>query len=840
MSRFQKLVDSPAGKKYIMQGNEAFALGVVHAGYHAADGYPGTPSTEVIDKGLALVQDRLLVGWSVNEAVSMGVAVGHSIAGSDTVVTMKIPGVFQAGDAISTSAFFTTQAGALVIYAATDYIPSSTQHVIDVRHFLASSRLPILEPRHHQELYDMAWLAADMSKQFHTPVVVLVSGILSHSEGLVTIREPRTVARQQIPENLHAWMLTPALARENYNLTTTHRIPEIRHWIEETSLAEWHHGSDPFGIICNGEATMIVKETLNTLGLNPSILSLAITNPLPEKKILAFADNIKNIKGQLFIVEDGDKFLQERIQLMGIALKGKEKDSIITNWTPEDVVLLLADHIAPQNKIQSQPLTVEPVKRPPSICPGCPYRAFGLTVAKLKKKKKIYASFGDIGCSTLLYFLNALDTVLCMGASDSMRQGFVLSQPAMAHRTISVIGDSCECHSGLDATRNAVFRHTPGVKVILDNSITAMTGGQPAPSSKTNLSGKTNKFNLKDAVAAEKARTVPVNAYHLKEVEQALTEALDLAEKGEFTVLILEGSCIHEVEPKQRIRQSQFVPELCKKCGLCSICPGIEVDAQNQPHYTPLCSNCGGNMPVCKQRCNFGAIQHITEEEKTSPLIMNVTTLPELPVAGEELALPVSLRLAIRGIGGQGNLFFGKVLAEVALRTSYAERSIVKGDTHGMAQLGGPVISTFACGDVFSPVFAPRSADVLVAMEISEVLRPGFLELLKENGTILLNHFKVLPTTMNKEDYPDIEKIKKTVEKYNVISLNAYDIADKLGDKTGKTVNVIVLGILSTIAPFNQVPLATWSAALATVAPKEAQNQANQMAFMAGRNYFVQ
>ena len=146
MARFADIVKAPAGSKFVLQGNAAFALGVVHAGYHAATGYPGTPSTEVIDKALAFVQDKIKAGWSVNEAVAVSTALGHAMAGSDAVVTMKIPGIFQAADAISTTAFFTGKAGALVIYAVTDYVPSSTQHVIDARYFLASACLPVLEP----------------------------------------------------------------------------------------------------------------------------------------------------------------------------------------------------------------------------------------------------------------------------------------------------------------------------------------------------------------------------------------------------------------------------------------------------------------------------------------------------------------------------------------------------------------------------------------------------------------------------------------------------------------------------------------------------------------------
>ena len=469
MARFNEIVASEAGSKLILQGNEAFALGVVHAGFHAADGYPGTPSTEVIDKSLKYVQDSIIVGWSVNEAVAVGVAIGHAIAGSDTVVTMKIPGVFQAGDAITTSAFYTADAGALVIYAATDYVPSSTQHVIDARYFFSSARLPVLEPRNHQDMYEMARVAADMSRKYNTPVVVLASGILAHSEGLVVTQTPRKVERRPLPEKLHAWMLLPDIARQNYNKATQERIPDIRAWLETSALISEEQGDEEWGIILCGESDIIAREALKYINKKPSILSLGMTNPVPSDRLKQFASGIK---GKLFVFEDGDRYLESQLRMLSIPVVGKEENSVTTDWTPETIIGQLSKHMEVNYQIKKQEFAIKAVRRPPSICPGCPYRAFALSVDNLKKKKKLYAVFGDIGCSTLLYFLNSLDTVCCMGASDALRQGFVLSRPEYAAKTISLIGDSCECHSGLDATRNAIFRNTAGVKVILDNSIT--------------------------------------------------------------------------------------------------------------------------------------------------------------------------------------------------------------------------------------------------------------------------------------------------------------------------------------------------------------------------------
>lgn len=815
-----------------MQGNEAFALGVIHAGFHAADGYPGTPSTEVIDKSLKYVQDLITVGWSVNEAVAVGVAIGHSIAGSDAVVTMKIPGVFQAGDAITTSAFYTADAGALVIYAATDYAPSSTQHVIDSRYFFSASRLPVIEPRNHQDMYEAAWIAADISRKFNTPVIVLASGILAHSEGLVLTRKSRKIERRPLPEKLHAWMLMPEIARRNYNKATQERIPYISEWLETSPLVSEEKGNEDWGIVLCGESDIIVREALKNINKNPSILSLGMTYPLPKERIKKFASGIK---GKIFVFEDGDRYLENQLRLLSIPVVGKEENSVITDWTPEMIIGQLSKHIDLNYKIKKQEFAIKAVSRPPSICPGCPYRAFALCIDRLKKKKKLYAVFGDIGCSTLLHFLNSLDTVCCMGASDSLRQGFVLSRPEYASKTISLIGDSCECHTGLDSTRNAIFRHTAGIKVILDNSITAMTGGQPAPSSKTNLAGVPNTFSLKRAVEAEGGRMVVVDSYNLKEVEKALVESLAEAEKGVYTTMILEGLCIQEVENKKKIRKISRNYDLCKRCLRCNICPGIEFDADKKPSFTNFCTFCGGNTPVCLQCCPFDAIIYDENAtEKTSPPVFE--KVGEIGIlATEKEKLADSMRLAIRGIGGQGNLFFGKALSEVVLRTPYSESNIVKGDTHGMAQLGGPVISTFSCGSVYSPVLAPGSVDVLIVMEISEVLRPGFLELLKPNGTILFNNFLVLPVAMKREDYPDVDKIFDALKEYHVIKIDANKIAYGLGDINGKTANVVVLGLLSSIAPFNSIPENVWLSALMAISPNDYIKATNKLSFEAGR-----
>jgi indolepyruvate ferredoxin oxidoreductase alpha subunit len=833
IDKIKARINAPADSAFILQGNAAFALGVIHAGYHAATGYAGTPSTEVIDKTLAHAQDQMSVGWSVNESVAVSTGVGHAIAGNDALVTMKIPGVFQAADAITTSAFFSVDSGALVIYAATDYLPSSTQHVIDSRHFFASSRLPVLEPRNHQEMYDIPKIAADMSKKYNTPVIILTSGILAHSEALIHTKSPRLVDPVDLPDTLHDWMLLPSIARQNYNKATQERIPSIQKWAETSPLVSEIKGKDDWGIITCGNTEGIVLEALNSLSLNPSILSLGITNPIPQGRIKQFTDNIS---GNIYVIEDGDRFLEEKIRLSRVNVTGKEEQSVLTLWTPDDIVDFLSNHLdlpKPGNVIQTD---LEPLPRPPSICPGCSYKAFALSVAKLKKQKKIYASFGDIGCSTLLFFNNALDTVSCMGASDPMRQGFVLSRPDMAHKVISVIGDSTECHSGMDGTRNAIFRNIPGVKVILDNYSTAMTGQQPAPSSKTNLAGQDITFDLHKAIEAEGGRTVVVDAYDVKKVDKALKEALKLAEEKVYTTLILEGECIHNVEKSKLARDLEFDYDNCKRCDLCNICPGIQTDDEKTPSFTSLCSNCASSSQVCLQRCPFDAINKkddLGNYQKDFPLL-DFQKFTEA-VAVDKSKFPKSMKIAIRGIGGQGNLFFGKVLTEVALRTPYIDTNIIKGDTLGMAQLGGSVISTFSCGDVYSSVLAPFSADALVVMEQSEVLRPGFLDLLKPGGTIILNEFSALPINANKDDYPKIEEIQDALSNFNIIHINAHQIAIDMNDSSGISTNVIIIGLLSKINPFSQIPSEIWQEAILELSPNDLIKTINLSGYNQGR-----
>lgn len=827
----KEMCTQEAGRREVLQGNIAFAVGCVRSGIHSADGYPGTPSSEVIDRGLSQVQDMIKVGWSTNEAVAAGVGFGYSLAGYDVVVTMKIPGLFQAGDIISSSAFFNDARGALIYYVASDFTPSSTQHLVDPRYFFKSCFLPVLEPADHQDMLESAGIAADIGRKYKTPVVILASGTLCHSEGLVRFNPVREVPLLSLPEGpdkFRGFNPLPSLARGHYDRVMSERMPALQKMAEESSLNRHIRADGETGIITYGANTMFAREAAAALGKNIDILSLGFTNPLPLNLIRSFCESIK---GEVYVIEDGYRYIQESLNAEGIKVKGKPEFGKCTEWSPELIAESLGGEISGRKSVG------EPVVRPPMICAGCPYRLFAIAISRLKNRGRIEVAFGDIGCNALLYFMNAMDTGLAMGASESKRTGYVLARPDKAAKCISILGDSTECHTGMDATRNTVFRNVPGVKVVLDNYWTAMTGGQPAPSSPVNLAGEKTDYDLVRALEGNGMPVVVVDAYNRKEVQKSLREALKRAEQGEFITLVVRGSCINKVPNSKKGIQLEIDHEKCDQCGSCLICPGIEKGEDGFPVFNNLCSGCGGNTPACAQMCPFEAMVPLRgKEDRSVGGSKKIETPPEIEsVNVSRDVLPEKLSVAIRGVGGQGNLFFGRVLTQLAFLAGYDETNIVKGETHGMAQLGGPVISTFSCGKSFSPVLMPGSADCLICMEASEILRAGFLDLLKPGGRILLAKTQIVPTGTPVEQYPDMDRIKSALTDVTVSEVDVLARAIELGDLTGRVANVVMMGVLSRVAPFDVIDAQIWLKALENVSPTPGIWAANYKAFTSGR-----
>jgi indolepyruvate ferredoxin oxidoreductase alpha subunit len=618
------------------------------------------------------------------------------------------------------------------------------------------------------------------------------------------------------------------MARKNYDAVLSGRLPALVEMVEKSPLNHWEKGSGKLGVITYGICDLYLHEIRETFGIDLDILSLAFSNPLPIELMRRFC---QSIDGAVTVIEDGYRFVQEAAEQAGLQVSGKDPYSPLTEWTPA----LIAEKLG--IKLSHPQARATPANRPPVICAGCPYRLFAQEAALLKKKKQLDVIFGDIGCNTLLYFMNAMDTGLAMGASEAQRIGYVVSRPEQKARCISLLGDSTECHSGMDSTRNAIYRNTPGVKVILDNEWAGMTGGQPSPTSPTNLAGQPMRFDLPASLRAHGANVIVAGAYNKLEIRKALKTALAEAGKGNFTVIIVRGGCIQKAQPStQRVYVD---PDECKKCNACLICPGLEIGSNGVPVANNICTGCAGQPPACIQMCPSGVLK-IADRNDLSQATQREAVTPAQDIAIPTLSrdgFPERLSLAIRGVGGQGNLFFGHVLTQLALLAGYGEMNIIKGETHGMAQMGGAVISTFGCGKAMSPVLLPGSADCLIAMEKSEVLRPGFIELLKPGGTILLADTRIIPLGLPEDQYPSDEQIHASLAGYRVIEANVLGKALDLGDASGRVANVVMMGILSRLHPFNVFPPELWLKALQKINPKPVVWATNRVAFNAGQEY---
>jgi indolepyruvate ferredoxin oxidoreductase alpha subunit len=361
-----------------------------------------------------------------------------------------------------------------------------------------------------------------------------------------------------------------------------------------------------------------------------------------------------------------------------------------------------------------------------------------------------------------------------------------------------------------------------------------MTGGQPSATSPVNLAGEKMRFDLAASLAAYGAKVVQVGAYEKDGIRKALKTALADAAQGEYTTIVVgDGGCIQMInKSSQRVKVD---PDACKKCGACLVCPGLEEGTDGVPYVTNLCSGCGGQAPACVQMCPTHVLKVVDLKDLDLPSMPAHPAPPEIAIPVIAKKRPERLSLAIRGVGGQGSLFFGHVLTQLASLAGYTEDNIIKGETHGMAQMGGPVISTFACGKALSPQPLPGSVDCLLVMEKGEVLRPGFLALLKPGGKVILAGTRIIPPGMSAEQYPSDAVIREALAGVEVFEVDILARALELGDASGRIANVVMMGLLSTLSPFDQFPPEMWQQALKNANAKPAVWAANYAAFNAGR-----
>lgn len=570
--------------KALLTGNEAIARGAYEHGVLVATAYPGTPSTEILEN-VARYRE-IKAQWSPNEKVALEVAIGASIGGARTLCAMKHVGVNVAADPLFTFSY-TGVNGGLVLISADDPGMHSSQNEQDNRYYARFSKIGLLEPADSQEAKDMVGRALEISERFDVPVMLRTTTRISHSKTLVELSEPAEREVKPYVKNAPKFVAVPANARTRH-VFVEQRLAEMAAFSEETDLNRVELADRKIGIVTSGIIYQYIKEALPTA----SIFKLGYTNPLPLKKIAAFADQVE----QLWVVEELEPFIEEQVRAAGIKVHGgKEQLTNLGELTPS----MIHQAITGSTLTEADSPARVPV-RPPVLCPGCPHR--GVFYA-LKNNRKIVT--GDIGCYTLgaLAPLEAMDTTICMGASIPTGLGLEKAHPELADRLVSVIGDSTFLHSGVTGLIDAVYNKGTTTVMILDNSITAMTGHQHHAGTGMTLQGEpASKVDLEalcHAVGVKRVRTV--DAGDLQAVDQAIKE--ETAER-ELSVIIARRPCALIV--KQTAPRIRVLTDKCTGCRLCMRigCPAISHSDKKSIIDPALCVGCG----LCAQVCKFSAM----------------------------------------------------------------------------------------------------------------------------------------------------------------------------------------------------------------------------------------
>mgnify|MGYP000516622328 FL=1 len=572
--------------KELMLGNKAVARGLYEAGCKVISSYPGTPSTEITEEAAAY--NEIYCEWAPNEKVALEVAHGATLGGVRAACAMKHVGLNVAADPLFTISYQGLNAG-LVVCVADDPGMHSSQNEQDSRHYAIAAKLPMLEPSDSEESRVFVKKAFEMSEKFNTPVLLKMVTRVAHSQSVVDTEE--RVEPDRVPYVKDPAKVMMTLNSRNAHIRVEERTKALIEYAESTELNRVELGEDTsVGIITDSTSYQYAREVL---GDKVSILKLGMINPLPEKLIKDFAQKVDKV----IVLEELDPIIENHCKQIGIKVAGKDTFPICGEFSQNLVRKCLGmkepEHITIEENVPA---------RPPVMCAGCPHR--GIFYILKKKKCMVY---GDIGCYTLgaVAPLNAMDLNVCMGASCSGLHGFnkAIGEEAESN-SVGVIGDSTFIHSGMTGITDISYNMSNSTVIILDNSITGMTGHQQNPTTGKNLrgepAGKVDLEALCRALGFNRVRVV--DPYDLKAVEEAITE--ELAAK-EPSIIISRRPCVmikgtvHK--PPISVDESKCVG--CKQCMSIG-CPAIAVK-DKKAHIDPtLCIGC----KVCSQMCKFEAI----------------------------------------------------------------------------------------------------------------------------------------------------------------------------------------------------------------------------------------
>jgi len=591
----------------ILSGNEAIARGAWEAGVRLASAYPGTPSTEILE---ALAgYEGVYCEWSPNEKVAMEVGIGASMAGGRALVCMKHVGLNVAADPFFSSSYVGLEAG-IVVVSADDPGMHSSQDEQDNRTYAKFARVPLLEPSDSGEAKEFMATAYELSERFDTPVLLRTTTRTSHSKSIVPLGERiPTKPVTQVRRDWNKYLMMPQNAITRH-LVVEQRAVDLAEYAETCPLNRMEMGDPRVGIITSGAIYGYAREAAP----EASFLKLGLTYPLPKKLIADFRSKVE----KLYVVEELDPFLEEAIRLMGIKVDGgKELNTLQGELNARSVAASLAKVGVPGvNEELLAPLGPEPAylpNRPPTFCPGCSHRGIFVVLKKLR----VFVS-GDIGCYTMgaLPPYNAVHCSTCMGASISMAHGMakVLEPPAegakpdLRNKVVGIIGDSTFFHSGVTSLMDVAYNKGKTLSIIVDNSTTAMTGGQENPGSGKTLLGDPSATvdipALCNALGIRRVTTM--DPYDLEEVERVLREELAADEPS---VVIAKAPCVLQFKVKKPVYRIDT--ELCIGCKRClqagcgALNLYVDANGDRKVEINPAdCAGCG----VCSQLCKENAI----------------------------------------------------------------------------------------------------------------------------------------------------------------------------------------------------------------------------------------
>ena len=572
--------------KELMLGNKAFARGLFEAGCSVVSSYPGTPSTEITEE--AAKYDEIYSEWAPNEKVAMEVAFGASLAGKRSFCGMKHVGLNVAADPLYTASYTGVNAG-MVICVADDPGMHSSQNEQDSRHHAIASKVPMLEPSDSAESLEFVKRAYELSEEYDTPVIVKMCTRVAHSQSVVETGERVLPAKKDYAKNIAKYVMMPGNAIKRHPIVEE-RTKKLIALAEDCYFNRVEMGDTALGIITSSTSYQYAKEVF---GDKASILKLGMTNPLPEKLIKDFAAKVD----RLVVIEELDPIIEDHCRKLGLEVSGKD----ILPMTGEFSQRLIAEKMGVET---DKTLSIGEALpgRPPVMCAGCPHRGLFYVLSKLK-----CTVLGDIGCYTLgaVAPLSAMEMCLCMGASLSSIHGFnkALGEESSS-KTVAVIGDSTFMHSGMTGLANIAYNQSDSTIIVLDNSITGMTGHQQNPLTGLNIKGDpAGHIDLEALVRAMGIeRVVVVDPYDLETTEKAVKE--ELAAKGP-SVIISRRPCalLKKVKHNPPIKSDTDKCVGCKSCMRLG-CPALVIKDGKVNVDQTLCVGCG----VCTQLCKFDAL----------------------------------------------------------------------------------------------------------------------------------------------------------------------------------------------------------------------------------------